>query len=168
MAKYEDPLIRFWAKVNKNGPTMPHMKTKCWVWTAALHPDQYGAFNAGKKIIVLAHRWIYQQLHNVILPPEIVVMHKCDNPPCVRDSHLHQGSQDENNTDRVLKNRTAHNPGKRGSTNSKAILTEADIPVIRQLWDTGDYIMKDIGKLFGVSPAAILKVLHRKSWQHVL
>ena len=32
---------RFWKKVDKNGPTLPHMETECWLWTGATN-GKYG------------------------------------------------------------------------------------------------------------------------------
>ena len=41
-------LDRFWEKVDKNGPTQPHMTTPCWVWTGGRGHFGYGSFYVGE------------------------------------------------------------------------------------------------------------------------
>ena len=40
----------------------------------------------------LLHRWVWEQVNGPI-PPGMVVMHRCDNPPCFRLDHLMLGTQ---------------------------------------------------------------------------
>jgi hypothetical protein len=88
MPPRRDAETRFWAKVNKNGPTAPHMETCCWVWTAATLVDGgYGAFRPEPKILVRAHRYAYQTCIGQI-PDGKQVDHCCLNPVCVRSEHL--------------------------------------------------------------------------------
>ena len=70
---------RFWAKVDKNGPTMPHMQTQCWVWTAGCIGDGYGRFRIRRKG-TLAHRvaWL---IHYGCIPDGLCVL------PCLSGSH---------------------------------------------------------------------------------
>ena len=42
-----------------------------------------------------AHRWTWEQANGPI-PRGMVVMHICDNPPCVELSHLRLGTHAEN------------------------------------------------------------------------
>ena len=50
-----ETLERFWRKVNKNGPTQPHMQTPCWEWVAGKLSNGYGSFSIGRKTY-RAHR----------------------------------------------------------------------------------------------------------------
>lgn len=87
--------IRFWNKVS--------IGDGCWEWQAARSAKGYGVFQAkidGRFGAFRAHRYI---LGN----PEGVVMHLCDNPPCVRPNHLKVGTHAENIKDRDAKGRTA-------------------------------------------------------------
>src|SRR5687767_3489091 len=56
-----DPLVRFWAKVNKNGPIPEHRPDlgPCWLWTAALTKG-YGQFRLNGRM-VYAYTFAYEQ-----------------------------------------------------------------------------------------------------------
>lgn len=87
---------RFWEKVNKTA--------NCWIWTGSCGTNWgYGEFWANNKKM-LAHRysWI---LHNGKIPKTFKVLHKCDNPPCVRPDHLWVGDDSDNMRDMVSKGR---------------------------------------------------------------
>lgn len=99
-----DALIaRFWSKVDKNGPTMPHMDTPCWVWSPGKNQDGYGLFYANG-ITLRAHRYAYI-LKNGSIPEGMLACHKCDNPPCVNPDHLFLGTEKDNAIDAVKKGR---------------------------------------------------------------
>lgn len=83
----------------------------CWEWTGATDRDGYGVFNyAGK-----SHR-----ANRVALlldgrdPGEKFACHSCDNPRCVRPSHLFIGTNQDNMQDMVAKGR---NPDRFGANN---------------------------------------------------
>jgi predicted RNA-binding Zn-ribbon protein involved in translation (DUF1610 family) len=75
---------RFWDKVRitKFG------RWKCWVWTAHCINTGYGQTSRSGKLM-LAHRWSYETFVGP-LDPELVVHHRCENPPCVNPRHLKQ------------------------------------------------------------------------------
>lgn len=94
---------RWWQKVAEAGPD------ECWLWTASTDKNGYGRFQEptpdGQRHI-RAHRWAY--LHFVgPIPDGLVVMHRCDNPPCVNPAHLTIGTLIDNNADKVAKGRHA-------------------------------------------------------------
>lgn len=76
--------IRFWDKVNKYGPIPSHAPNlgPCWIWTGAKDKKGYGQFRSGK-VMVLAHRFIYEKLVGPI-PPNLQMDHICFNTSCVR------------------------------------------------------------------------------------
>jgi hypothetical protein len=82
---------RFWSKVDKDGPTMPHMSTPCWVWTGARHRHGYGMLNVDGKIVT-AHRVAFFLEHGRW--PNPFALHDCDHPPCVR--HIREGTPADN------------------------------------------------------------------------
>lgn len=77
---------RFWTKVNRETGA-------CWLWTGWKSKDGYGKMRMNGSV-VYAHR-----LSFVLFVGELgadIVMHKCDNPACVRPSHLERGDYSEN------------------------------------------------------------------------
>lgn len=102
LSRYNVPLnIRFWDKV-EDGPG-------CWLWTGAiLKVSGYGAFAVkGKR--VAAHRFAWELYHGKIPKRKDyhgwTVCHRCDNPACVRPSHLFLGSHKDNMRDMIRKGR---------------------------------------------------------------
>jgi hypothetical protein len=84
---------RFWDFV----PVLP--KDRCWEWQGTRTRAGYGTIvELGK--LLRAHRVSYQ-LHYGDLQPDLLVRHRCDNPPCVNPAHLRQGTARDNARDRV-------------------------------------------------------------------
>jgi hypothetical protein len=75
----------------------------CWVWTGPMTRHGYGRFyvNGAEHP---AHRWIYEEILGP-LPKGLLVCHRCDNPACVRVSHLFSGTAKENTEDMIAKGR---------------------------------------------------------------
>lgn len=93
---------RFWSHVERGDEG-------CWEWQGgrrlAGHQSEkgYGYFwlNNG---YVRAHRMAWE-LTNGPIPDDMVVCHKCDNPPCVRPDHLFLGTHGDNHRDAMVKGR---------------------------------------------------------------
>lgn len=95
--EYPRPSVeeRFWKSVKKE------LGKGCWNWTAAKICG-YGAFSAlGEQ---RAHRVAYRLFVGEI-PEGLYVLHKCDNPKCIRPDHLFLGTQQDNVDDKVAKGR---------------------------------------------------------------
>lgn len=99
--------IRFWAKVDRNGPTPAHRPElgPCWLWIAALAEGGYGAFRVSRALATTAHRWSYEHSNSPI-PDGAFVCHHCDVPRCVRPEHLFLGTLLVNNQDMFHKGRS--------------------------------------------------------------
>lgn len=90
---------RFWSKVNQSD--------ECWTWTASKDDKGYGKIGLpGRKGWGFAHRVSYSLEHGVELTPDQKVLHRCDNPPCVRPDHLFLGTAADNAADMVAKGRS--------------------------------------------------------------
>src|SRR3990167_2109214 len=85
---------KFWSKVAKT-PT-------CWVWLSTLARG-YGQYKQQGKY-QYAHRLAYQETFGSI-PPGLFVLHRCDNPSCVKPDHLFLGTARDNYLDCVRKGR---------------------------------------------------------------
>lgn len=151
---------RFWAKVDRAGPTMRPGLSACWVWTASRMPKGYGTFKIGAATYELAHRVSFFIEHGRH-PEGGVVRHHCDNPSCVRPSHLREGTLLDNNRDQARRGRTA-----RGEKNGSARLTAAHVVEIRQRFAGGESQVK-IACAFGVTQPAISLIVNGRNWRHV-
>lgn len=76
----------------------------CWPWLGYRQRDGYGLVRKKGQPAEAAHRVAYRLLVGPI-PAGFVVMHRCDNPPCCRPSHLIVGTQAENLADMRAKGR---------------------------------------------------------------
>lgn len=87
---------RFWAFVDRPDEE----PDTCWTWTGTTTWRGYGSFDRTG-----AHRVSYW-LATGDEPGPMVVMHRCDNPPCVRPSHLRLGTHQDNMADMKAKGRS--------------------------------------------------------------
>jgi len=105
--------IRFFAKVNKNGPTVYHDLGPCWMWTStAISNSGYGLIGVGGKngFPVGSHRVGFFLANGFW--PDPVAMHRCDNKLCVKamsdelgPAHIIRGTAAENTADIHAKGR---------------------------------------------------------------
>lgn len=85
---------RFWANVQQT--------TGCWPWTGATSRGYGKILDHGQMKSV--HRVSWELTYGSI-PDGLGVLHRCDNPPCVRPEHLFLGTATDNNRDRDVKGR---------------------------------------------------------------
>ncbi len=186
---------RFWAKVDKDGPIPDPVIYgdigRCWVWTAGRFKTKrgalYGAFKLGGQNRI-AHR-ISWRIHHGDIPDGLWVLHNCDNPSCVRVSHLHLGTHRENTDDMVSRNRQAsgdkigkarpyargaahwvrgrENEMPRGESSASAILTEATVREIRRMAAEGIKQI-EISRLLGVGYPNVVAIVSRRNWKHII
>jgi len=161
--KQDSVIQRFWPKVNKDGPTMPHMDSPCWVWIAHCNVRgyPYGRFSVSGTLR-LAHRVSWELHNNALVPSGIDILHKCDNPPCVNPEHLFLGTHTDNMRDMICKNRWQ--PTK-GEANNMAKLTQSQVDEIRIKYATGKTSQNILAREYGVTQAAIWYILHRRNWR---
>lgn len=171
--KSVSPEKRFWKKVNKNGPTMPHMSTPCWMWLGWQRPGGYGQIKVGKYNIAV-HRFSYE-LHNGSIPDGLLVCHDCDNRMCVNPDHLWPGTQADNNADKEQKGRGVYPKGRivplelrpKGESHGCAKLTKAQVIEIRRRHAQDKTSNYRLGIEFNVNPGTIHDIVNRKTWKHI-
>jgi hypothetical protein len=144
---------RFWAKVST--------RLECWEWQGAKNRFGYGCLHYENE--ELAHRvsWL---IHNGLIPKGLCVLHKCDNPCCVRPDHLFLGTQKDNMEDMVLKGR-GKTPNLKGEDCNFSKLSATQVLEIRGL--DGKKTQSDIAALYGVKQANVSAILLRKNWKHI-
>lgn len=81
------------------------MPSGCWEWTGGHNAYGYGIIMLpGTNLNTRAHRFSYERYKGPI-PTGKIIMHTCDNPPCVNPEHLLIGTRGDNNRDAMLKGR---------------------------------------------------------------
>lgn len=125
----------------------------CWVWSGSTHPLGYGRYGAE-----LAHR-IAWQVHSGEHPGKKVVMHKCDNPPCVNPNHLQIGTQADNLRDMWAKGRGSH-----GERHRWARLTQKQAIEIISRRRRG-VKLKTLAERFNVNVSTISRIANGVRWR---
>ena len=75
---------RFWEKVNKQGSIQAHCPElgNCWEWTGAKDEIGYGMMFTIKGVKSRRAHRISWAINVGPIPENLLVLHKCDNPPC--------------------------------------------------------------------------------------
>lgn len=96
MVRPRNTVLTFWASV-------VHTDT-CWLWIGRTNGSEgYGKLS-WHNADVYAHRLSWE-LHVGPVPLGLWVLHRCDNPPCVRPDHLFLGTHEDNMLDAARKHR---------------------------------------------------------------
>lgn len=171
--RYQTHLTReevFWSRVNKNGPTVPHVGniTPCWLWTASLDKRGYGqqrSVENGKMYMRKAHRISYE-IANGPIAGGLWVLHRCDTPACVNPEHLFLGTVVDNVGDMMIKGRDYRGEPRRGERNHSAKVTDAQALEIRRLC-AGGMIQREAGEKYGITQAAVSSIVLGKNFKHL-
>lgn len=140
--------------------TVKDLATGCLLWVGSHDEKGYGQLRINRKI-VKAHRFSWKAAHGDI-PDGMLVLHRCDNPPCVNPSHLFLGTHTDNSHDMDAKGRRVNNQAK-GAMCHAAKLTDEDIVAIRS--DTRRQV--DIAADYGVTQSNVSKIKLKQAWAHV-
>ena len=162
---------RFWAKVRKTD--------ECWEWIGSKNPKGYGLIRAGvnhpwfRKRRMMAHRLSYELAFGEF-DQELCVLHHCDNPSCVRPSHLFLGTQADNIRDKCSKDRQARGASHGTHTHPKSIargerqgshkLSRIQVREIREAHAKGQTQIS-LAKAYDVSRPCIAGIVYRKQWR---
>lgn len=136
---------RFWSRVKKT--------EGCWTWTGA-KISGYGDLRVSVTVHQLAHRFSWE-LHHGPIPAGLHVLHRCDNPPCVRPDHLFLGTNDDNVADSVNKGRAGRK------------LTADQVLAIREEYRTLGLSQRLLAIKYGVSKTSMEKLLTWKTWGYL-
>lgn len=159
----ERDIARFWSYVNTSGD--------CWKWL--LKPNkpgsgyEYGRF-AIKRRRWLAHRAAYIIAHGEI-PGKLFVLHRCDNPRCVRPDHLFLGTHDDNMADMVAKGRSPKSHAVLfGKDNGKTkILPEEVREIRRRCYPRKKATYQALALEYGVTLCTIRHIIYNQARRNV-
>lgn len=146
----------FWRHVEKTDT--------CWIWTGGKAYGGYGQMGHkenGKTIQTIAHRFSYE-LHKGPIPDGMVILHTCDNPPCVNPDHLSVGTQKDNIHDAIAKGRARRNYAGRPHK-PYAKLKESDVAQIREMHKSG-MMPREIAGRFDTSVNSIRNIVNGVTW----
>ena len=151
--------MEFWKNVNKQGPSGLWVGP-CWEWTAGLTTDGYGQCwfeNRNRRAHIVA--WL---LTVGPVPDGLEVCHRCDNPKCVRPSHLFLGTHLQNGQDAATKMRMAW-----GEHHHAAKLTEDHVRAIRKI-NFAQYTSNEVAARYGVTRQTVNKIRFNLTWRHLV
>jgi hypothetical protein len=145
------------------------MSGDCWTWMLSVDGKGYAHISVDGAMHRV-HRLVHELLIGPI-PAGMYVCHGCDNPRCVRPSHLFAGTSQDNARDMWAKGRHPRMNGTRspvlGERNHAAKLTTAQVLEIRRRIPGPRGEIPRLALLFGVGRTAIEKVAARETWTHV-
>lgn len=145
---------RFFAKVDRNGPLHPVLRTRCHLWTASRRRNGYGEVRVKGKL-ELAHRVAFFIAYGRWPTPQ--ALHKCDNKSCVRSEHLVEGTAKENSADMLQKGR---NRVLYGEANGSSKLTDAQVVEARRRFEAGEVNLPELALELGVHKEYLRQILN--------
>ena len=159
-----DPIKRFWSKVDKEGPTQPHMNTACWEWTAGRNKAGYGAFSMEGRNHP-AHRISFLFTNGYLPTP--IGRHMCDHPPCVNPAHILEGTVLDNAADRVQRNRSKKS-NRHFVPSPKRHLTPDQVRSLRERYASESASYAQLSREFRLNYTATRKVIEGISYRDVI
>jgi hypothetical protein len=150
----------------------------CWIWSG--YKDSLGYGRVGRRIngiskTVGAHRFLI----NDLIEGGLYCCHHCDNPSCVRPSHMFAGTTKDNIRDCIKKGRfnykdttgaiVRYSTGRidrRGEMNGKSKLTLEQATRARNC-PRGYGKIAALAREFGVSPVTIRKIRNGYGWPEI-
>lgn len=149
---------RFWPKVARTDG--------CWLWTGATNAAGYGLLGRGRRGEGNARAsHVSYELAFGPIPDGLWVLHRCDNPRCVRPDHLFLGTHTDNMADAKAKGRMKPPPLHEGERCHLSKLTESDVRAMRELNDLSE---RELGRRFGVSRNAARSIRNGLTWKGTL
>lgn len=150
------PEERFWSHVEVGQPD------DCWLWKLAPLNHGYGTYMLRPRIHIRPSRFTWTLSYGPI-PDGLNVCHRCDTPLCCNPAHLFIGTQLDNVRDMTAKGRRVDHVGE---AHPRAILTEADVRIIRDRLANG-ISPSSLASRFGVAPSTIHTIKAGASWRSV-
>lgn len=138
------------------------MPNGCQEWRGVKNKLGYGLISLiiipgrkGKRTTTSAHRAHYMAYYNTHLDKKTVVRHSCDNPACVKITHLFPGTHKDNMADKVKRGRCA----KKYKTHLRErVHSNEIIKAIKEMPGK----QRDVAKMFGVHETYVSTIKNGK------
>lgn len=135
----------------------------CILWKHGTQGAGYGSFPELGRRYTLAHRRAYEIHYGCSLPADIMVLHHCDNPPCVNPDHLFLGNQTDNVHDMIAKKRNQYF-GAKGESHHLAKLSKKQVDEIISRYKRRVVTQLSLAKEYGVSFQHISELVRGMHW----
>ena len=150
------PVERFWRKIR-----IADDGRSCWEWAGATFVSGgYGAINV-HGVPERTHRFAFELAFGPI-PRGYCVCHKCDNPLCVRPSHLFLGTIEDNNHDCDEKGRRPSGEGHCCARLTKGAVRDIRVNYKRRIVTQAHFATK-----YGVDRKTVADVINGKTWKGI-
>lgn len=128
----------------------------CLLWIGSRTGLGYGRFwFDGRTWLASRMAWF---LERGSIADGLIVLHKCDNPPCVNPAHLFLGTYKDNVADSAHKGRRATL-----DRHGRSKLTSPEVAAIRAARATGE-AERVIAKRYRISQCQVSKIVLFQSW----
>jgi hypothetical protein len=136
--------------------SMPEPNSGCRLWLGDCDDHGYARlYWEGRS--QKAYRLVWAEKHGPI-PPGILIRHRCDNPACVEEDHLLDGTDRDNSDDKVSRRRHRF-----GSGIHTAKLSEKMISVVMADPRSNSALARELG----VHNSTISRIRSGVRWKHV-
>jgi hypothetical protein len=162
---------KFWDLVDRSrlGPG------GCWEWQGRRRQDGYGrVYDPRRKRQQGAHRISFELAYGPI-PGGLLVMHRCDHPPCVNPDHLEIGTIGRNTRDASARGRLAFggrnglvmlpHRAPHGERNRNAKLTSAQVSEMRRLRAENGMTYEKLAAIYCVGISTVGKIIKGRRWR---
>ena len=137
----------------------------CWPWLLSKRGNGYGQVNIEGLVGYgrIASRASYLLFVGSI-PEGMKVLHTCDNPPCVRPSHLFLGTSKDNTQDMYAKGRAGYPVSHQvGELHGGAKLKTEDVLIIRG----SPLLQRELAAMFNISQTQVSQIKRGVRWSHI-
>ena len=139
----------------------------CWSWLGPHFACGYGAAAltiAGKRLACPAQRMAYALACGPV-PAELYACHRCNNPGCVRPSHIYIATPGQNHRDAWRDGLCSSLPG---ALHPMAQLELAEVRAMRRAFNLGQATQLELAATYGVDRGNVAKIVRGQLWKHDL